>query len=166
MTVACKPENLMHLCGIKKYDKEGHIKGSKRYYEAAVTGQLDMTKVWISDLDLVLDKILALKSMDSLTQYGVRVSGAGCFETHCFDNALRTSKAILAISFILPHKGLKCPNSAINLSLSKANTKVFEDTHRVTRLDIKNTQTNNIETRKFNTNVKKKKNNKKNKKKK
>lgn len=151
LVIKCNPSNLMHLCGILAYceTSDNLKKNANEFFHDALDKKLIMTNIWYKEELLVSTKLHALMTMEQLLQKGVGVCGAGKFELLAFDNAIRTGKIILAMTYIANNSGDKNPNSAIDLRTSKANTKVFESSCRVTSIATKNLKTKQISTVKF-----------------
>lgn len=166
LIIACKPSNLMHLCGIAGYCEptSNFEKNAIGFFSDALDNKLNMENIWYKDELLISTKLHALTAMEELLKKGVSVCGAGKFDLLTFDNAIRTGKTILAITYIVGTDSDKVPNSAIDLRTNKSDAKVFESSCRVSSITTRNTDTNEISIIEFNHITKSKKNKKKKKK--
>ena len=144
-----KEQNFMHLCGIGCYgdglndpldlgkkNLDGS-KGAKQFYSACIEGRLAMGDIWFNDINSVEIKLAALENLDSLFKQGVCICNYGTYERLSFQNAVRTSEIILALTFIKSCEDFLIPNSAINLRSGKADTSAFKETYKVTSITVK-----------------------------
>lgn len=134
-------KNFMHLCGINHYhpDIDG-LKNSKNFFKHCLSECLSPSHIWYKDLGTVNLKLVALKSLNELITDKVLICESGTFTHVKFDNALRTNKMILAVSYIHSTNDNAClvPNSALSLSHSKGNSPAFTNGRRPTQIRITN----------------------------
>lgn len=146
--IFCGKENFMHLCGVKSYAYFDGInsKRAKEFFNHCINGAIEFKRCEIKSRQEVVQKLNALKNLADLVSPKAKMCGSGNYNYLKFDNAVRTNKQILALTFSQNRKYLFYPSSSINLrDLNKNKSKSLSTSFKLTRIIIKDQDYNELD---------------------
>lgn len=108
ISIIFKRANFMHLCGIRYSD------GATEFFNAAMSGKLDLLKMNVKSDGTTFLKLSLLKSVNFLLSSEISLTEGAIYLNLHFDKALRTKKQIFALTLI-NNDYIFIPQSLLNL---------------------------------------------------
>lgn len=109
ISIKFQPYHFAHLCGIKYRD------GAKQFFKAILNNRLVLSKINVKEDGTTYLKLPLLKSVDFLITKDVQITDGAFYLDLQFENSVRTSKLIFALTLSLDENQELYPQSLLDL---------------------------------------------------